>query len=159
MTTAIIYTTTHGTTEKVAQKISQHLGEDCTVLINLKEQPKPDMSVYDIIILGGSIHAGSLQKRLKDFCKNNTLTLLEKPLGLFLCGMNEPEYDQQLEKAFPEILRHHARLCDTLGGEFLFEKMNFFQRVIVQKVSGIQQTVSKLNEEKILDFAKKMRAI
>jgi menaquinone-dependent protoporphyrinogen oxidase len=67
--------------------------------------------------------------------------------------MNEPEYQAQMEKAFPEILRKHATAMDTMGGEFLFDKMNFFQRLIVQKISGIKNTVSRINMEKISIFA------
>jgi menaquinone-dependent protoporphyrinogen oxidase len=153
METAIIFATTHGTTEKVAKMIQEQLGPKYTWLYNLKKNDKPDLGKYDQIIVGGSIHAGMIQKSVKDFCKNHTVELLDKPLGLFLCGMNESEYQAQMEKAFPEILRKHATAMDTMGGEFLFDKMNFFQRLIVQKISGIKNTVSRINMEKISIFA------
>lgn len=159
MKTAIIYATTHGTTEKVALKMKELAGPENTFLFNLKEGSPFDINSFDIIIIGGSIHAGMLQKRVKDFCKQHTLELLQKPLGLFLCGMNEPEYKQQMEKNYPEILRQHATAMDTPGGEFLFDKMNFFQKLIVKKISGISESVYRVNEEKIRDFIQRMKLI
>lgn len=159
MNTAIIYATTHGTTEKVALKIKELAGSENTFLFNLKDGLPFDLDVFDKIIIGGSIHAGMIQKRVKDFCKQHTLELLQKPLGLYLCGMNEPEYEVQMAKNFPEILRRHATAMDTLGGEFLFDKMNFFQKLIVKKVSGISESVHKLNDEKIQNFTNNLKNI
>ncbi|MFN2395820.1 MAG: flavodoxin domain-containing protein [Bacteroidales bacterium] len=159
MKTAIIYATTHGTTEKVALRIKELSGSGNTFLFNLVEGSPFDLNTFDNIIIGGSIHAGMLQKRVKDFCKQHTLELLQKPLGLYLCGMNEPEYEQQLKKNFPEILRQHAIAKKTLGGEFLFDKMNFFQKLIVKKVSGISESVHKINDDKIHDFTKEMKLV
>lgn len=159
MKTAIIYASTHGTTEKVALKMKELGGPENTFLFNLKEGSPFDLNAFDAIIVGGSVHAGMLQKRVKDFCKEHTLELLQKPLGLFLCGMNEPEYEQQLEKNYPEILRQHATAMDTLGGEFLFDKMNFFQKMIVKKISGISESVHKINDEKINEFVSAMKLI
>ena len=134
-------------------------GPENTFLFNLKEGAPFDLDKYDTIIIGGSIHAGMLQKRVKDFCKQHTLELRQKPLGLYLCGMNEPEYEQQLENNFPEILRRHAIAKETLGGEFLFDKMNFFQKLIVKKISGISDSVHKINDDKIYEFASEMKLI
>ncbi|MBW6477909.1 MAG: flavodoxin domain-containing protein [Bacteroidales bacterium] len=159
MKTAIIYATTHGTTEKVALKMKELAGSENTFLFNLKEGSPFDINAFDAIIVGGSVHAGMLQKRVKDFCKEHTLELLQKPLGLFLCGMNEPEYEAQMEKNFPEILRQHSTAMETLGGEFLFDKMNFFQKLIVKKISGISESMHKINDEKIHEFISGMKLI
>ena len=159
MKTAIIYSTTHGTTEKVALRMKELAGPENTFLFNLKEGVPFDLDAFETIIIGGSIHAGMLQKKVKDFCKQYTLELLQKPLGLFLCGMNEPEYKAQMERNFPEILRQHATAMDTIGGEFLFDRMNFFQKLIVKKISGISESMHKINDEKIHEFILGMKLI
>jgi menaquinone-dependent protoporphyrinogen oxidase len=56
------------------------LDQKYTRLYNLKKNDKPDLGQYDQIIVGGSIHAGMIQKSVKDFCKNHTVELLDKPL-------------------------------------------------------------------------------
>ncbi len=156
MNTAIIYATTHGTTEKVAQKMQKMLGEQNTSLINLKTTKHINLNNFDQIIIGGSIHAGTIQKKIKDFCNKHLEELLKKPLGLFTCAMNEPEYQAQMENAFPEALRNHAKTQKVMGGEFLFEKMNFFQKLIVKKISGIKESVSKIDDRKIEEFIREL---
>ncbi len=154
MTTAIIYATTHGTTEKVALRMQHLLGDQNSLMINLKNIKNVDLKQYDKIIIGGSIHAGMLQKSVKGFINKNKDELLQKPLGLFICGMNVPEYQAQIERAFPESLRKHAKSVKVAGGEFLFDKMNLFQKIIVRKISGIKESVSKIDDKKIEEFIK-----
>jgi menaquinone-dependent protoporphyrinogen oxidase len=157
MKTAIIYVSKHGTTEKTVLHIQKKLGTENTHLFNLKNNSNFDLSSFDQIIVGGSIHAGMIQNRIKDFCNKNTLTLLEKRLGLFISCFYEGEIAQnQLEKAFPEILRKHAISCQIMGGEMLLEKMNFFEKLIVKKVAGISKTDSKIKYENIESFINEM---
>lgn len=158
MKTAIIYVSKHGTTESTALKIQKGLGEKTTQLFNLKNINKIDLLEFDQIIIGGSIHAGMIQNRIKDFYSKNMTTLLEKPLGLFISCFYEGETAQsQLEKSYPEVLRKHAKSCKVMGGEMLVEKMNFFEKLIVKKVAGISKTVSRINHENILIFINEMK--
>ncbi len=156
MKTAIVYRSHHGTTEKVANMISEALGKENASLFDLKTDKNPDLSGFDQIILGGSIHAGNVQNKVKEFCKNNMNTLLEKPLGLFLSCMEEKQAQEQFDRAFPELLRSHAKSCKLTGGEFNFDKMNFLEKVIIRKISGIRESISNINEEKVLEMAREM---
>jgi menaquinone-dependent protoporphyrinogen oxidase len=152
MKTAIIYASTHGTTEKTSNLIHELLGMKGIDMFDLKKTNHIDLTNYERVIIGSSIHAGNNQMRVKKFCKNNTVELLQKKLGLFICCMNEPEYEKQFAAAYPEILRKHSVATCFAGGEFIFEKMNFFQKAIVKKVSGVKETISKINTEAIEDF-------
>ena len=159
MKTAIIYVSKHGTTEKTALKIQEGLGEATTQLFDLKKSSSVDLSQFDQIIIGGSIHAGMIQNRIKDFCTKNAASLLEKRLGLFISCFYEGEIAQtQLEKAYPEIIRKHAISCKVMGGEMLLEKMNFFEKLIVKKVADVTQTDSKIKHENIEAFINEMKA-
>lgn len=149
MKTAIIYASKHGTTEKVVHKMKALLGADNCTLINLKNADAIDLNSYSQLIIGGSIHAGQIQRRVKSFLEKNTVAILEKRFALFLVYMNEPDRDKQIEKAFPEILRKKAISVRGVGGEFLFDKMNFFERLMVKKISGYSETVSLLKTEEI----------
>ena len=151
MKTAIIYATGQGTTEKIAGQIQTELGNNA-VLINLKHTKSIDFTSYDTIVIGGSIHAGQIQGNVKSFCKKNLVELLKKRVALYVCGMNEPEFENQLSNAFPELLRKHAITSKCVGGEFLFEKMNFIEKLIVRKVSGIYNNVSKIDEDRVKEL-------
>lgn len=155
---AIVYMSKHGTTEKVAQKIAEQIDSNVVDLVNLKENKSPDISKYDKILIGGSIHAGMLQKRVATFCNKNEQTLLEKELGLFLCCMEQDDKaKEQFESAFPEDIKKHAKAKALMGGEFIFEKMNFFEKAIIKKISGVKETTSSINEDAVQEFARTMK--
>ena len=152
--TAVIYMSKHGTTHKVAEKIYEGLNDPKVELIDLRKNKAPDISGFSKIVIGGSIHAGMIQKRIKDFCESNLDDLLKKQIALFLCCMEEGEKAQkQFELAYPEALRKHSLKNEIIGGEFLFNKMNFIERAIVKKIAGVKENVSKIDEEKIKEFA------
>lgn len=159
MKTLIAYSTTHGCTEKTAIELKNFLCGD-VALVNLKTEPKPDLNTFDRIIVGGSIHAGQIQKRVKDFCNKNLDEIKLKEIGLFICCMEEGETAQkQLLNAFPEELHKNAKATAYLGGEFNFNKMNFFEKLIVKKVAHIENSTSKIDNEAIRKFSKKMDRI
>ena len=83
MKTLIAYSTKHGCTEKTSKELKEYLGGDVT-LVNLKTEPNPEFDKFDRVIIGGSIHAGQVQKRVKEFCLKNSNELKSKELGLFI---------------------------------------------------------------------------
>jgi menaquinone-dependent protoporphyrinogen oxidase len=58
---------------------------------------------------------------------------------------------------YPETLKKHAIAHGCFGGEFLMDKMNFLQRVIVKKISGVDKTVSQIDFEAIQNFAEMIK--
>jgi menaquinone-dependent protoporphyrinogen oxidase len=156
MKTAIVYTTQHGTTAKVAAMINE-LAAGKAELIDLKKVKRPDLSDYDRIIVGGSIHAGQVQKRIRKFCETYQSELSVKPLGLFLSCMEENEKAKvQLEAAFPEALRNHAVSTKLTGGELLFENMNFIEKYMIKKIGKMTESVSKIKHDQIKELAQEM---
>lgn len=153
MNTLIVYASKHGTTEKVATLISEKL-TDKTALVNLKTTKNIDLNPYEQIIIGGSIHAGMLQKRVRQFCEKNMSILLQKRIGLFLSCMDESKAQEQIERVFPEVLRNHAISYKVTGGEFRMDKMNFIERAIVKKVSGVTENVNNIKTDQIDEFVK-----
>jgi menaquinone-dependent protoporphyrinogen oxidase len=147
MKTVIIYATQHGTTEKVAKRIAKSLGD--TQVIALKYAKKIDLSSYETIILGSSIHAGRNQNSMQQFCRKHLPELLQKRVSLFLSCLNPKEFEQSKERAYPELLRKHAIVYELTGGEYLIEKMNFIERFLVKKMVGVTVSKSLLNEEGI----------
>ena len=156
MKTAIIYMSKHGATSSVATKIANSITDGEVQIFSLAQNRNPDIAGFDRILIGGSIHAGMMQKRVKDFCLKNMNLLLQKELGLFLCGMMKDQQESQYLSSFSEELRKHARAYSLPGGEFSFDKMNFFEKAIVKKVSGINESVSEIDDESVKNFASEM---
>ena len=159
MKTAIIYASKHGTTEKVARAIGEKLkGATDVELFSLKDTPNPDIRDFDTIILGTSIYAGQPSKKMKAFCSGNETALSQKRLGLFVCGM-EPSPEgrkRETDAAYPEALRKHAAVVSFLGGEFLFETMNFFERTIASMIAKTKTSVSRIDNDGIDAFTQKL---
>jgi len=148
MKTAIIYATKHGTTEKVAHLIAEKLKENAEVeLFSLKKNTNPDINGFETVILGAPIYAGQASNKMKTFCKANEAVLLQKRVGLFVCGMepSKEKQEQELTGAYPEVLFKKAQATSFLGGAFIFEKMNFFERVIIKKVAKTTTSIQRID--------------
>ena len=156
MSTLIVFATRHGCTEKAAGILKTKLDDDVTI-VNLKKNKNPGITNFDNIIIGGSIHAGRVQGKIKKFYQSNFNALKQKRLGLFLCCMEEGETAQkQFADAYPAELRDHAAAVGLFGGEFDFDRMNFLERAIVKKIAKIENSISKIKEDQITQFAAAM---
>ncbi|HEX2935722.1 MAG TPA: flavodoxin domain-containing protein [Bacteroidales bacterium] len=152
MRTAIVYTTKHGTTRKVANKIKEMIWPGDVILFNLAETRQPEIRSFDRVIIGSSVYAGSVNGRVKLFVKQNMVELLQKEVGLFTCGMFFEKAEEQIEKSFPALLRQHARSIRHLGGEYQFDDLNFVERFLVKKIGGATQSESHIDEKAIEGF-------
>ncbi|MCD9020689.1 flavodoxin domain-containing protein [Cohnella silvisoli] len=153
MKTLIVFCSTHGACEKAARMVGD-LMTGKVDFADLDQVGNPDPGPYDAVIIGGSIHAGSIQRKVMKFIQSRGDVLSKKKLGLFLCCMYQGDKAiEQFEKAFPLSLREISASCGLFGWEFYFSKMNFLERSMVKMVSGTTQDVSNLDLEAIRNFA------
>lgn len=157
MRTLIVYMTAHGCAERAARLIAADLGGE-TAIANLKKKKSIDPAGFDAVVVGGSIHAGKVQKGIARFCERHRNALLDTRLGLYLCHMEEGEgARRQFETAYPADLRGHAIAEGLFGGEFDFDRMNFLQRFIVKKVAKVEKSVSRFDEAAVHAFAEALK--
>lgn len=151
----IIYATKHGCTEKAAKLLQSKLPAG-TKTVNLEKGEAPDLSLYDTVILGGSIYAGKIQKSLSAYMQKNCEALQKRRLGLFLCaGEEDPAGIQKLlASSFPEELRKKAVMLDSFGGDLYWDKLDFMTKMILRIVVGVKEGYSRLSEAKIEKMAK-----
>ena len=158
MNTAIIYMSKHGTTEKIAELLKGKLDPDQTQIFNLKKSKSIELENYDTIIIGGSIHVGSIPKKLRQFIANNMTILLKKKIALFMiCMQKDEKRKEQFDNAFPTELRKVSIANGFMGGEFCFDRMNFLERAIVKKIAGKSSNVSEIDYEAIDAFINKLK--
>lgn len=159
MNTLIVYATKYGCTKKCAELLSKELNDKADVM-NLKNIGAIDISKYEKIIIGGSVYMGRIQKEVTEFCSKNLDKLKEKSIGLFLCGMQEGDIlSTEFTQNFPSELINIAKAMECLGGEFIFEKMNFMEKFIVKKISKVTSNKSSILEKNIHKLADAMNAI
>lgn len=155
MSTLILFASSNGCAAKSALMIKEKLKDNVQV-ISFKEKHLPELADFETVIIGGSIHAGKIQKSVAKFCEKNKTELLKKKLGLFLCCMEEGEKaKKQFDDSYTEELRNHSSANGLFGGEFDFDKMNFLEKMIVKKVANITESVSKFKEDELEKFVEK----
>lgn len=155
MKTLVVYATKYGCTEKCATKLAAELlGE--VKLHNLKDGI-PALDEYNQVVIGGSIYMGQIQKEVAEFCKQKEDELQIKGLGLFIVCMREGEMAQeQLNTVYPKGLSNHAKAKGIFGGEFIFSKMSFMDKLITKVIAKTSADVSNIDHESIYSFAEKM---
>lgn len=128
--TLIIYDSRYGCAEKCAQMIGSKLNN--AEVVHVKNAPE-DIGFYDIIIIGGSIYMGRIQSRIRKFCKRHLKVLNKKTIGLFISCMFVGERGkEQLQNAFVKEFADKAKAKDFFGGEITFNKMKFFDRLLIK---------------------------
>lgn len=144
----------HGCSEKAALML-KGMSWKPVDLVNLKDHDPPELTGYDTIIIGGSIHIGNIQGKIRKFCNENEKLLLQKRLGLYLCHMEQGEKAvRQFEDSYSRVLRDNAVAKGLFGGEFNLDKMDCYEKLLVEKSSGVKKTVSRINTGAIEGFGK-----
>ncbi|WP_177178205.1 flavodoxin domain-containing protein [Amphibacillus marinus] len=153
MRVAIIFGSRHGTTEAAACNLQKRLQEHVEI-ISVDHLETADLKRFDLVILGASIYMGHIQAAMKEFIERHLKVLLSKQVGLYLCCMLEGEMaDKQFEQEYPQTLRDHALVTGVFGGEIHKEKLDEFDRLIIDIVEGESALSSGLLDEEIRVFA------
>jgi menaquinone-dependent protoporphyrinogen oxidase len=164
METLIIYASKHGCAEKCSKLLKERLLGG-VVIVNIMKETIPDVTLFNSVIIGGSIYAGTVQKEIREFCSKNLDILKKKKIGLFICCMNKDSAEMQLNNAFPKELLDSAAAKGSFGGEFNFTKMNVIERFIVKMISKADKSlpaadgkkdISTISEESIKSFVQLM---
>lgn len=156
--TLIVYASRHGTTTQYAKSLLKLLDGNVD-LCSLDERANslPDMSYYDTIVIGGSIHYGKNNKLVVSFAKNNIELLRNRRLGLFVTSYYDGERAQnQLNNAYPKELLDIAIAADYFDGELLYPKLNVFEKLVAKIVLKADELQPIISKSKIVDFAKKL---
>lgn len=155
MNTLIIFATKYGCTEKCSNMLADKLTGNIKV-VNIRNKPIIDLTEYETIILGGSIIGGKIDSSLQKFYKNNMDMLLQKKTGLFICAAIDQKAEEELKNNFPDQLIEHSSAIGYFGYEFILEKMNFAIRLLVKKMSDINNSISRISENNIDIFVKEI---
>jgi menaquinone-dependent protoporphyrinogen oxidase len=153
MKTVIVYATTHGSTKKCAELLQEKIQGEAH-LVNLEENPYPNISGYDAVIIGGSIHCGQINYRVKKFSFANQESLQNKKIGIYICFMDDENKARKcVANSIPEPILKSAFSVGYFGGELKLEAMSDFEKMLIQRIKPVNHSISKINLEKIDDFA------
>lgn len=158
--TLIVFASNHGTVEKCVQELFRRIDGKVDICNLNRRDFLPDLSGYDSVIVGGSIHNGKIQDKISSFCDDNVELLATKRLGLFInCLYSGETAQQQLDDAFPETLNRNAVVRDYFGGEVDKLKLSFWERVVTSRMIKEGDLVIAISRERIERFANIMTSI
>lgn len=158
--TIIVYASDHGTVELCARELFSLIDGKVDMCNLNRREILPELSAYDSIIVGGSIHSGKIQDVITAFCDEHLALLTSKRIGLFInCLYSGKKAEKQLDEAFPAILNQKAIIRDYFGGEVDELKLNFLERLITKQMIEEEDLVVALSKEKIERFAQIMSSV
>ena len=154
MNTLIAYAGKYGATREACEELRNELTGEVT-LVDLGAGETADPADFDRVLVGGAIYAGALKEEAKTFLEEHQAVLQTVDLGLFLCGADEKEERREtfFRDNVPEDLLSHARVRGHFGHQFHFDRMNFFERMIVKKIVKVRKSEDKLDREAVKRFA------
>jgi menaquinone-dependent protoporphyrinogen oxidase len=154
----IVYGTKTGTTENCAMKIKADLGDRDVEMLNLNAGHRPDVSDYEIVIIGTPIYMGRINGKVKSFLLKNHDVLMQKDIHFFVCGLARGDEGVELfRKQIPEDLFNHAVQVRQLGSEIHPERLNPLYRTIIKKIVESEKPPIGLLNAEIDEFAKGIR--
>jgi len=153
MKTLIVYDSKHGAAEKCAQSLLKLMGQSEAFNLSGSLTP-PDLKNYEALILGSPVYAGRIRKKLKKFAAAHEGELKTKKTGIFLCSLTPEEQTRAFfEKNFPAFLLEKSKTA-FFGGALSFNRMNFIERFMIQKITGYQTDHDGIHQERIEEFAR-----
>jgi menaquinone-dependent protoporphyrinogen oxidase len=158
MRTLIVYRSKYGTTAACARQLAEKIGGEVTV-VDLAETRSPDVAPYDVVLVGGSIHAGKIQRQVVSFCEKNRAALLSRKAGVFLCCLfTGEEAAIEMQSAFPDWLLAHAFARVFPGAEIHYSRLTLVDRFLVRGLLHPPGDVSRLNPAALDELAAAARA-
>lgn len=140
--------------------MSQELHHTSVRLLDLKMEEIPkDISCYDQVVIGGSIHYGKIQQEVRNFCADHRNDLLKKRIGLYMCYMLEDKAEEEFNDAFQDELRNHATALGFFGGELQLEKLGLIDSFVTKNIFHKYENEYKLDEAAFDSFISKMNFI
>jgi menaquinone-dependent protoporphyrinogen oxidase len=159
MSVLIVYRSKYGFTAGCCRALARLIASESTVA-DLASRGVPDPREFDIVLVGGSIYGGKMQREVVSFCDRHAPVLGERRVGLFISCLYEGEHAQaQLRAAFPDWLTGHAFAAGLFGGEIRYRELTFLDRLLVRSVSPLSTDVSHPKPEAMQAMADAVNAL
>lgn len=160
MKIGVFYASKYGTTKEAVEIMKNALEEKSleVEIYNIEKNnlDSSKLDSFDLILIGGSIYMGRLQKTIINFCEKNKEQILEKKFGLFLCCGSEKDFEEQLSSNLPDELINQALIKGYFGYGYHLESMNFIYRKIIKKVGNITSSENSIKEEAIREYTEQI---
>ncbi|MDD3241587.1 MAG: flavodoxin domain-containing protein [Bacilli bacterium] len=153
----IVYASKTKTTEKCSKILSEELDFK---MVNIKDK-KPDISNYDVIVIGSYIRMGMIDRQIKKFIIENKEKLLKKKCALYLCCGVQENMDKYFWTNYPQEILECAILKECFGCSLDVNKLKGIEKFVVKMMSKKNDTLKEkcINEKSIIKFVKTIKEI
>jgi menaquinone-dependent protoporphyrinogen oxidase len=153
----VLYSTVDGQTLKIIKALQGVVESDYTCeVVNIAECQHIDISIFDKVLIGGSVRYGHLNKKLYKFVEKYKAELDEVDSSFFCVNLtarkpekNTPEtnaYMQTFLKTSNWVPKNQA----VFAGALLYSKYNWWQTLIIQMIMKI--TGGSTDKSKDIEF-------
>ena len=138
MKVLIIYATRGGASREAAKMLADRIGRRAEVaLYDINEAP-PSPNNFDVVVIGGSIRVGKLNKKLKAYIKEHVTTISSMPSAVFICCGISKDFEDYKTMQLPRQL-----IC-SLGVE------HFGGQLKPDRLKGLDKIIVKIMRENII---------
>jgi menaquinone-dependent protoporphyrinogen oxidase len=137
----IVYASTDGHTRKICERLQQVIEQQGSQaqLLHIDE-PHPDLTHFDKIVVGASIRYGKHSKLIYDFVKQNQQHLDRKPNAFFSVNVvarkpekNQPDTNPYLKKFLDQIAWQPKHL-EVFGGNLDYPGCRYLDRQMIRLI-------------------------
>ncbi|HVP18208.1 MAG TPA: flavodoxin domain-containing protein [Spirochaetia bacterium] len=159
MKVLIAYRSRYGVTESCAKTLAGRISSGA-VLHDLRSSERQSLEGFDIVLIGGSIYGGRIQREIPAFCDRERESLLSRKVGLFICCFYTGERAAaEIQEAFPSWLTAHAFAREVLGGELSLSKLSFLDRILVRTLVRPARNLFMIRTDAIEELAAAVNAL
>jgi menaquinone-dependent protoporphyrinogen oxidase len=137
--TLILYSSVDGQTLKIINRIIELIEGEVT-LVNIDDKPIIDFSLYNKVLIGGSVRYGNFRKNLLTFVNQHKTQLDSLPNAFFVVCLTarKPEKAIPANNAymnkFDQLSQWQPRLKGVFAGALLYSRYNWWQTLLIQLI-------------------------
>ena len=131
MKIVIAYSSKSGTVRECAEALAEKLAPNNVTLADLSTE-NPDITGYDIAIVGGYVRMGKISKAMTRFVLDNKALLEETMHAFFLCCGLPESTEYYLEKSIPRPLLNSSISNTCFGGDLRVNKQKGLDKIMAK---------------------------
>ena len=140
MSVLLVYGSTHGHTLRIARRIARGLrGAGHTVVVHRVDAAPSDLSSYDAVVVGGSLHRGTHQEELVAWVHAHHSFLATRPNAFFSVSLSAAEDTEAARDATRECIDRFVEdtewdpdMSVALAGCLQYSRYDFRTRLVMQ---------------------------
>ena len=145
----IAYSSKSGTVRECAEELAKKLAPNEVTLADL-EADTPDLTGFDIAIIGGYVRMGKVSKKMTSFISENEAILAETMHAFFLCCGLPESTDFYFEKSISKELLNSSISNMSFGGDLRIKQQKgldkFIAKMILKEIKN-NNIAEDMNEE------------